>query len=161
MSPRSGAPHIAHYDFSPLTAMTPESIPLGRKTRPVWLASAAQAGRPRLAGAWGSLRQAPAPKAAYGEPAQAYVCAIVCVLLFRRRPALLLGRHGPGAARPDALLPPGRQAETCQRQNAREGPKHSACHFCLHEVSGVCVCLVFFWPLENGRKKSNGRRAPL
>ena len=157
MSPRSGAPHIAHYDFSPLTAMTPESIPLGRKTRPVWLASADQADWPWLAGAWGSLRQAPAPKAAYGEPTGIRLRHCLCVALSTHgRPALLLGRHGPGAARPDALLPPGRQAETRQRQNAREGPKHSACHFCLHEVSGVCVCLVLaLWKMggKNGRNE--------
>ena len=55
VSPRSGAPHIAHYDFSPLTAMTPESICRRFETqRPVCLAGANQADGPWLLGASGS-----------------------------------------------------------------------------------------------------------
>ena len=55
VSPRSGAPHIAHYDFSPLTAMTPESICRRFETqRPVCLAGANQADWPWLLGASGS-----------------------------------------------------------------------------------------------------------
>ena len=84
------------------------------------------------------LRHALAPKAAYGEPAglKDVPPFVHCFFLDVGLPCFLGGTVQEPLGPMHFCCQDDTQADTCQRGNraAREEPKHSASHFCLHEA---------------------------